>query len=285
MASIESGQSRYVSIMLIDDLPLRRASIHSLLRDWAQEERLSLEITDAEGHTAVGEMGSAPQLLVYNAGYSGATSSEWRSRVDELRRSFPEVPLVVISEDDSALEVIEALKAGVRGFISARTPPAIVFQTLHFILAGGVYFPPSALLQAQALSGGTDWRRMSGPAHATYRAQCSSLTERQAAVWRLLQRGHSNKVIARELAMCESTVKVHMRQIMRKLGATNRTQAALCSVEIVRENSEPVDTGDAGGMVAATGTRERPPFEASASVGRDLEAARIAGSVAVRLVP
>lgn len=285
MASTEPIQSRHVSIVLMDDLPLRRASIHSLLRDWAQEEGTSLEITEAEGHTVLGEIDPVPHLLVYNAGYSGATSSEWRTRVDELRRSFPEVPLVVISEDDSAPEVIEALKAGVRGFISARTPPAIVFQTLYFILAGGVYFPPSALLQAQTLSNGADWRRMSGPAHATYRAQCSSLTERQAAVWRLLQRGHSNKVIARELAMCESTVKVHMRQIMRKLGATNRTQAALCSVEIAQEGGEPVEASEAGGTVAGAGTHERPPIEASAAVGRNLEAARIAGSVTARILP
>ncbi|MDF2999342.1 MAG: two component transcriptional regulator, LuxR family [Xanthobacteraceae bacterium] len=152
MASSEPIQSRHVSIVLMDDLPLRRASIHSLLRDWAQDEGISLEITEAEGHTVLGKIDPVPHLLVYNAGHSGATSSEWRTRVDELRRSFPEVPLVVISEDDSAPEVIEALRAGVRGFISARTPPAIVFQTLYFILAGGVYFPPSALLQAQALN-------------------------------------------------------------------------------------------------------------------------------------
>ena len=53
------------------------------------------------------------------------------------------------------------------------------------------------------------------------------LTCRQADVLRLLRRGQSNKYIARELCMRESTVKVHVRQIMRKLGASNRTQAAL----------------------------------------------------------
>lgn len=284
MASSEPIQSRHVSIVLMDDLPLRRASIHSLLRDWAQDEGISLEITEAEGHTVLGKIDPVPHLLVYNAGHSGATSSEWRTRVDELRRSFPEVPLVVISEDDSAPEVIEALRAGVRGFISARTPPAIVFQTLYFILAGGVYFPPSALLQAQALNNSAEWRRVSGTAHVTYRGHCSGLTERQAAVWRLLQRGHSNKVIARELAMCESTVKVHMRQIMRKLGATNRTQAALCSVDMVQESTEPAETGDAG-PVPEINARERPQIEVSASAGRELEAARAPGGVAARFLP
>ncbi len=217
--------------------------MRSLLRDWAQEDGFTVDIIGSEGDCPTGEGDPEPQLLVYNSGYSGATLGEWRGRVDELRQSFPEVPLVIISEDDGALEVIDALKAGVRGFISARTPPAIVFQTLHFILAGGVYFPPSALLQAQALNTGSDWRRGTAANGPTQRAQCSSLTERQAAVWRLLQRGHSNKLIARELAMCESTVKVHMRQIMRKLGATNRTQAALCSFGLGLEGVKPLMKG------------------------------------------
>lgn len=265
MSSREQVHLRHVSIVLIDDLPLRRASIHSLLRDWTQEDGISLGITEAEGRADLAEIDPKPQLLVYNAGYSGATSSVWRRVVDELRQSLPEVPLVVISEDDRALDVIEALKAGARGFISAKTPPKIVFQALQFILAGGVYFPPSALLQSQSPSSGTDWRRVSGPAHG-YHTQFSGLTERQAAVWRLLQRGHSNKVIARELDMCESTVKVHMRQIMRKLGAANRTQAALCSVEIVQEDGEP---GGTNSPEETTGTSacERPAIQASASAG------------------
>jgi DNA-binding NarL/FixJ family response regulator len=56
----------------------------------------------------------------------------------------------------------------------------------------------------------------------------SSLTARQKTVLELLSRGDTNKVIARRLGMSEGTVKVHVRQIMRKFGVTNRTQIALC---------------------------------------------------------
>jgi DNA-binding NarL/FixJ family response regulator len=54
-----------------------------------------------------------------------------------------------------------------------------------------------------------------------------SLTARQKAVLELLRRGDTNKVIARRLGMREGTVKVHVRQIMRKFGVTNRTQIAV----------------------------------------------------------
>jgi DNA-binding NarL/FixJ family response regulator len=60
----------------------------------------------------------------------------------------------------------------------------------------------------------------------------SGLTARQWEVLERLRQGESNKLIGRQLKLRESTVKVHIRQIMRKLGATNRTQAALCAAEL-----------------------------------------------------
>ena len=57
-------------------------------------------------------------------------------------------------------------------------------------------------------------------------AQPNKLTSRQVMVLNHLQQGKANKIIAHELGMSESTVKVHVRNIMRKMGATNRTQAA-----------------------------------------------------------
>ena len=66
-------------------------------------------------------------------------------------------------------------------------------------------------------------------------------TERQAAVVEALRRGKANKLIAHELHMCESTVKVHVRKIMKKLKATNRTQVAFLTNEIL--NSTSMGTG------------------------------------------
>ena len=234
----ETNVSKSISIVLVDSLPLRRASVNSLLRDWAASEGVALDTIEAESADELDQLDRSPQLLVYNAGRAASSVTQWRACVEELRELLPDVPLVIISEGDDAQEVVEALKAGAKGFISARTPPAIVFQTLHFILSGGVYFPPSALLQSQAHSSSSDWRKPTAVVNGQDRSHHSGLTERQAAVWRLLQRGHSNKVIARELDMCESTVKVHMRQIMRKLGAANRTQAALCGVETMSQTVE-----------------------------------------------
>ncbi len=77
-----------------------------------------------------------------------------------------------------------------------------------------------------------EWRDAIPLATSHLSLSVNGLTQRQHAVLKLLQQGQSNKRIARELRMCESTVKVHVRQIMRKLGACNRTQAALCALEM-----------------------------------------------------
>jgi len=63
----------------------------------------------------------------------------------------------------------------------------------------------------------------------------SELTPRELAVLALLGRGQSNKRIARELDLSEATVKVHVRHIMRKVGATNRTQVALLAETFARQ--------------------------------------------------
>jgi DNA-binding NarL/FixJ family response regulator len=87
---------------------------------------------------------------------------------------------------------------------------------IRFVKAGGTFAPLDQLLTNRPDRG-------PAPPEITPR---NSLTSRQMAVLSLLQQGKANKIIAYELAMSESTVKVHVRNIMRKMGATNRTQVA-----------------------------------------------------------
>jgi len=172
-------------------------------------------------------------------------AAQWHHDIDDLRLELPNIPLVVIAEHEKASDVIEALRAGARGYISAQTQLSVVFQALRFIMQGGMYFPSSALLQAMISPQLPVGRRLFNDDDGHHSA---SLTNRQTAVWKLLQHGHSNKVIARQLDMCESTVKVHMRQIMRKLGASNRTQAAMYAGEAGTNENVRSPTNFVGSM-------------------------------------
>jgi DNA-binding CsgD family transcriptional regulator len=106
--------------------------------------------------------------------------------------------------------------------------PGVALRALGFILCGGTFFPPHALADLSQVSA-----KSTGAGAGTSSRSGSpitlpgGLTSRQREVLDCLRHGRSNKQIARELNMQEATVKVHIRQIMRRLGVKNRVQAAI----------------------------------------------------------
>jgi DNA-binding NarL/FixJ family response regulator len=164
-------------------------------------------------------------LAILNIGGESIASPGPSSSVAALNEQMPEVPLVVISDLAQADESVRALRIGAQGHIPTTTPPEIALKALSFILAGGSFFPPTALLQP--VRGNGPIRRDVRTMRGLLSEDARRLTQRQTEVLELLHKGLSNKVIAQRLDLRESTVKVHMRQILRKLGVQNRTEAAL----------------------------------------------------------
>jgi DNA-binding NarL/FixJ family response regulator len=93
----------------------------------------------------------------------------------------------------------------------------IAIEAIRFILVGGTYAPTDYLLTTNPLDLATP----------TSLSATSILTARELSVVAGIKQGKPNKTIAYELNMCESTVKVHMRNIMKKLHAKNRTEVAM----------------------------------------------------------
>lgn len=123
------------------------------------------------------------------------------------------LPVVVLSNERLPCQVFDLLKAGVRGFIPTDAGCAVAIQVLRLVRAGGTYIP-SNCLSAQ-------------PDKTALGAERGELfTGRQKQVIEAIRLGKPNKIIAYELNMCESTVKVHVRTIMKKLKARNRTEVA-----------------------------------------------------------
>lgn len=138
--------------------------------------------------------------------------------VTTLRQAFTDLPIMVLSDAKQALQprVAKAvIRSGARGFVPTRTVEIqIVPAAIRYILEGGTVVPVDILFSEKA-----------EPDEALeYDAVPAGLTARQMAVLSHLRFGKPNKIIAHDLRMSESTVKVHIRNIMRKMGATNRTQ-------------------------------------------------------------
>jgi DNA-binding NarL/FixJ family response regulator len=124
--------------------------------------------------------------------------------------------VVVVSAEDDPNLIHRAIEAGAVGFIPKTTDQSVIINALRLVMAHGVYLPPSAL--AHGPSDASDRRGAQVIAMPT-------LSERQRGVLRLLLRGKSNKLIARELNLAEGTVKAHLWSVYQLLGVSTRVQA------------------------------------------------------------
>jgi DNA-binding NarL/FixJ family response regulator len=149
-----------------------------------------------------------------------------------LEKFLPNVPVIVISNREDPEYIVEALEQGIRGFIPVSMGMNVVIGAIQLIRTGGTFIPASALMSAARRA-----RPQMAVSLALSGGSALEFTPRQKQVLACLREGKANKTIAYELRMCESTVKVHVRHIMKKLGATNRTQVAFLTNNMFSENN------------------------------------------------
>jgi DNA-binding NarL/FixJ family response regulator len=129
--------------------------------------------------------------------------------------SVTDAPIIIMAESDNLTDIIKALDLGARGYIPTSVSLDICIEAIALSMAGGIFVPASSVLaMRQQLHHDMN---VVGPTNDFF-------TARQGQVVEALRRGKANKIIAYELNMQESTVKVHIRSIMRKVKATNRTE-------------------------------------------------------------
>lgn len=136
--------------------------------------------------------------------------------IKKLSSEFEE-PVIVLADTDELQQIMKALECGAKGYIPSSVSIDVCIEAIALSLAGGIFVPASSVFaMRQLLETGTQ----------PTRPLASMFTARQAEVVEALRRGKANKIIAYELNLRESTVKVHIRNIMKKVKATNRTEVA-----------------------------------------------------------
>lgn len=126
-----------------------------------------------------------------------------------VQQAFPDTPVCVLSADENSATVQGALALGAMGYITKSSTSDVTGQAIELVLAGGKYLPEEALEDAEN------------------HGSVERLTPRQMDVLRRLAKGMPNKVIARELNISESTCKLHLSEIYRKLNVENRVKLLL----------------------------------------------------------
>jgi DNA-binding NarL/FixJ family response regulator len=168
--------------------------------------------------------------LVLLGGSDAASGAELDEQVGAIRQSAEAAPLVLVSDREDAMFILEAINIGARGVIPTSLPVEVAINAIRLVLAGGSFVPAAALVSSRD--------EFARPLPGAGAGAKSMFTQRQTAVIEALRLGKPNKIIAYELSMCESTVKVHVRNIMKRLKATNRTQVAYLYHSFLSNNIE-----------------------------------------------
>ncbi|MCJ8145240.1 response regulator transcription factor [Ancylobacter sp. A5.8] len=141
--------------------------------------------------------------------------SELRQQLLELKAVSSTIPFAVISDEERPATLNELITSGARAFLPTTLSLEVILKALNLVQSGGFFIP------AQCLTALPSDTALNAPADLS-----GLFSPRQMAVIKAMRKGMSNKIIAYELSMCESTVKVHVRNIMKKLKAKNRTEVS-----------------------------------------------------------
>ncbi|MCA1770093.1 MAG: response regulator transcription factor [Halomonas sp.] len=211
------------TLMVADDHPLFRDAIGAVIAAGLpgtrllEADSLARAMQEAERHE------EALDLLLLDLNLPDAEGLDGLSR---LREAYPELPVAILSAEQDRRTVLAAIEMGAVGYIPKSTPRDDLLAALRQLLEGQLYLPPQVM-------------RRPPPAHpapaisaAAPDSRLACLTDKQLEVLELLSRGASNKAIARELKVAETTVKTHVSAILRKLGVASRIQAILLAGEL-----------------------------------------------------
>jgi DNA-binding NarL/FixJ family response regulator len=163
------------------------------------------------------ECNGGKEVLLYSLGDKLISDDAVKLELRRFIAGAGDRRVIVTSHSKDMMAVFEAIECGAASFIPANAGMAELLEAIRADFSKCVVIPRASL---EALRAEMPASTPENPGLERF------FTERQLDVARALQRGDANKIIAYQLGLCESTVKVHIRNIMRKLSATNRTQAA-----------------------------------------------------------
>ncbi len=205
-----------IRVLLADDHTLLRQGLRRIL---AEDPTLTVVGEAADGNEAVARACTlAPNVILMDVQMPGLNGIEATRRI---REACPGTQVIMLTVSDKDADLLGALKAGARGYLLKNAEAQQVLEAIHRVVAGEAILPPA--LAARVLDEFVTLTAKQTPG-AVERTE--ALTEREAAVLRLVAQGLSNKEIAAYLSLSENTVKTHVRHILEKLHLRSRAEAA-----------------------------------------------------------
>jgi two-component system nitrate/nitrite response regulator NarL len=203
-------------VWLVGARPLLRSGLRAQFDNEGFE--IAAEAGSVEEILQSGLDGLAPDLIIFG-------NTLGADALVTLKALQPQAHVVVIAESAEISHLADMFGAGADGYLLKSISPNALVESLRLVDLGEKVFPSILTDFLDAM------RAAQGGSQERWRIGDVALSQREFEIIRTLAEGHSNKVIAHKLTISETTVKVHMKAVLRKLGATNRTQVAIWAMQ------------------------------------------------------
>jgi len=206
------------AVVLIESRPLVRLCLSRWLKEDFGIERF-LTFSEPGDLALPVKCDLAVDLIIWSLGGLALSKVDSHWGLESVKATFPSVPIVLLADREDVADVAEAMQRGARGYIPTSLDQSEIKGILRFVRSGGTFVPPSIILDRRSPF-------QEEPPSIDTTSPFDDLTPREREVVDLLRHAKSNKIIAYDLNLSESTVKVIVHRILNKLNAANRTEVA-----------------------------------------------------------
>lgn len=198
-----------IRLLIVDDHPVVRDGLVSILNEGEPDIEVVGEADD--GKEAVNSWRTLrPTVTIMDLQLPGLTGVE---AIQVIRREDPDAKILVLTTFDGDADIQRALEAGARGYLLKSVRRTTLIEAVRAVAAGKRYLPPATA------------------ARLVEAMESERLTPREVDVLKLLAEGQRNREIADALGLAEPTVKIHVNNLLRKLQAKDRTEAAIIALK------------------------------------------------------
>lgn len=206
-----------IRVLIIDDHNLFRSGVRSLLQREAEFQIVGEAGSAEEGINLAAQ--ECPDVVLMDLHMPGCAGAE---AVMKMMARVPKARVLMLTVSEDAQDLMETLRAGAVGYLLKNIETSALVDALHRVVQGESVISPqmtSKLVAGVRKQGNND-------THVR-----EKLSPREKEILGGLAKGESNKEIARNIGLSESTVKIHVQNIFKKLNITSRVQAAVYAVE------------------------------------------------------
>jgi DNA-binding NarL/FixJ family response regulator len=206
-----------IKVLIVDDHTLFRKGLVNVLE---QQEGVEVVGEAKDGDEGIELARSTrPDVILMDVQMPGRNGIETTTVIREF---LPEARIIMLTVSEEDEDLFSAVKAGARGYLIKNVEPEHLVKAIQLVYKGESVLPHS--MASKVLN---EFSRIAKKAEEQGKPGVKPLTPREKEILQLLGKGGSNKEIANSLCLSEQTVKIHLKNILKKLHMNNRIQAAI----------------------------------------------------------